>query len=417
MNIIERGRVFVQSLKELLQRTVWDWKRCPRCRGMDTCKWGFYTRHPWTLHGRKVVPIQRHYCNACRGSYSEEHPGLVRGSWYGREVHRCAVDHWQHGRTSLRRAAELVRSWIGRQERWLMWHPWVEGEGEGCTLCASTIHRWLDQAGEKAEQAIEGQMAGIPCSYEMGTDGLWVRLRGGVKRVMLILEDSVSGVVWSTVVVQDEEHRCSWAALFRRAAQAGLELCRIQGVTSDGALGLTNYLQWVLILTDQQRCVLHLWQNLSRPLAQAVRGLTAKVAEVTRQELRVLIHGVLDAVTYEQAEGALAKLQAHPQGGAVASFLQERLKSALIHLQHEGLLRVSPEWRWRDYRQRLSRGRNHGSDQRQERAGLVWSTYHNFTPAQERKERKRQYRHPGQSPLEAAGASPGAISYLDALGI
>ena len=384
---------------------------------MDTVKWGFYTRHPWTLQGRQTVRIQRHYCHRCERTYSEPPCRLVRGSWYGRDVHRCAVDQWLHGRTSLRRAAEFIRSWIGGQERWLIWHPWLEREGEGCTLCASTIHRWLDRAGEYAEQGLKGQMAGIPCSYELGTDGMWVRLRGGVKRVMLMLEDSVSGVVWPPVVVEDEDHRASWQALFDRAAQAGLELWRIQGVTSDGAWGLAQYMRWVLRRTDWQRCVLHLWRNLSRPLAHAVQGMPAEIAEETRKDLRALGREVLDALTPEQAQVALAKLAAHPQGAEVATFLRDHLESALVHLHHDGLNRVSPEWRWRDHRLRLSRGRNHGSDQRQERAGLVWSIYHDFTRAQKRKERKRHYRHPGQSPLQAAGASPGAVSYLDALAV
>jgi len=81
------------------------------------------------------------------------------------------------------------------------------------------------------------------------------------------------------------------------------------------------------------------------------------------------------------------------------------------------LQRVTPEWYWRDFRLRLSRGRNHGSEPRLERAALVWAIYHNFEPAQWRSERKRHYRYPGQSPLEVAGAPPGQVTYLDALGV
>ena len=47
-----------------------------------------------------------------------------------------------------------------------------------------------------------------------------------------------------------------------------------------------------------------------------------------------------------------------------------------------GLVRVGPEWVWRDFRLRLSHGRNHGSEVRLERAALVWAIYRNFTPAQ-----------------------------------
>jgi hypothetical protein len=81
------------------------------------------------------------------------------------------------------------------------------------------------------------------------------------------------------------------------------------------------------------------------------------------------------------------------------------------------LVRVSPEWCWRDFRLGLGHGRNHGSAARLERAALRWAIYRNFTPAQERSERKRQYRSAGRSPLARAGALPGAVSYLDALAI
>jgi len=52
-----------------------------------------------------------------------------------------------------------------------------------------------------------------------------------------------------------------------------------------------------------------------------------------------------------------------------------------------------------------------------ERAAVLWALYHNFEPAQRRSERKRHYRHPGQSALQVAGVPPGQVSYLDALGI
>ena len=114
MNIIERGRAHLQSLVTLAKRSVWDWKRCPLCGGRWTNCWGTYTRHPWFLdRGQQAVRVQRHMCYACKRTYSEQSPLLVRGSWYAREVHRCALDHWQHGGSSLRRTAEFLRSWLG----------------------------------------------------------------------------------------------------------------------------------------------------------------------------------------------------------------------------------------------------------------------------------------------------------------
>ena len=123
--------------------------------------------------------------------------------------------------------------------------------------------------------------------------------------------------------------------------------------------------------------------------------------------------------SYEQAEAALVMLRSHPLGAAIAKLLNEHLDRILVHLvaYYAGLQRVTPEWYWRDFRLRLSRGRNHRSDQRLERAALVWAIYHNFEPAQWRSERKRHYRHPGQSALQVAGVPPGQVSYLDALGV
>jgi hypothetical protein len=140
-------------------------------------------------------------------------------------------------------------------------------------------------------------------------------------------------------------------------------------------------------------------------------------AQAFVEELRGLVRGILDATSYDRAEQALTLLTAHAWGEALADWLRPLLDASLIYLMadHQGLLRVAPEWYWHDFRQRASHGRNHGSDPRPERALLVWAVYRNFTPAERRYEQTRHYRHPGQSPLEVAGAQPGKLSYLDAL--
>ncbi len=237
--------------------------------------------------------------------------------------------------------------------------------------------------------------------------------------------DSASGLLWPPVVETGEESRGSWRRLFQRAKEAGLGLQAIGALTSDGAHGLLGYLRQELPWVHHQRCVWHLWRNLSRELARQASGAAAgllgqaarRAGKQVRGELVALIRGVLDAQSYETAEACLAKLKAHPRGARIWKLLNQQFDAALVHLldRHRGLIRVTPEWCWRDFRQRLSHGRNHGSDQRLERAALVWAIYHNFTPAQWRSERKRNYRRPGQSSLEVAGSPPGEISYLDAL--
>ena len=429
MNIIQRGEHFVQSLRDLARRTIWDWHRCPHCGSTDTCRWSSYARHPWTLEGRQIVQVPRHRCNVCKRTYSEQSAFLVRRSWYARDVHRYTIDLWQHGGSSLRRVVEFVRSLLGRQERWLLWRPLAESpaEVEQCHLGASTAHRWLDRAGKEAEKTVSGQLEGIATSGQVQADGLWARLRGGAKRVVLLLVDSVTGLMWPPVVVEEEDNELAWGHLFERASEAGLDLDALHGLVSDGARGLLGFLRGALKWVNHQRCVWHLWRNLSAELAKQVSkaavglvGAAAKAArEVARQELVALIHGVLDASSRAQAEAALVQLKAHRLGTELSRTLEEHLDAALVHLMdyNRGLLRVGPECYWRDFRLRLSRGRNHGSEQRLERAALVWAIYHNFTPAQWRSERKRHYRRPGQSALEVAGAPAGKISYLDALGV
>jgi transposase-like protein len=429
MNIIERARAFRQELRALAERTGWDWRRCPYCGDTLTCKWGSYSRRPWTFTGRSVVRVPRHRCERCRRTYSEQSAWLVRGSWYAREVQRGAIDYWQHGGLSLRRTAELWRSWLGRQERWLLWRPLAQPPPRDvqCFLSASTVHRWLDRAGRRARPQAVGQLEGIPTSGQLATDGLWARLRGGARRVVLLLTDSVSGVVWPPVVVAGEEATRPWQRLFVRARAAGLHQEDVWGVTSDGASGLSAYLRQHWSWVNHQRCVWHLWRGLGGELAaQAAAAASegagraaAQLRRQTRAELAALLRAVFDAASEAAAWEAHVQLAAHPRGRGLAAALREHVAAALVHRRkyQAGLTRVGPEWCWRDFRLRLGHGRNAGSAGRLERTALVWAIYRNFTPAQERSERKRKYRHPGQCPLAVAGVPPGEVSYLDALAV
>jgi hypothetical protein len=291
------------------------------------------------------------------------------------------------------------------------------------------VERWLDQAGLAAKAGVAEQWVGATSSGQLATDGLWARLRGKTKRVVLALVDTVTGVVWPPVVVAGEETAAAWATLFARAEQAGLVLRDVRGVTSDGATGLESYRRQALPWVSHQRCVFHLWRGLSGAFATAVATVVAtaeltgaaarRAARQTRRTLSELVRGVYDAATEAEAQAALARLAAHELGAALAALVAGHLEAARYYHcgYNQGLGRASPEWLWRDFRLRSSHGRNHGSDQRLERAALLWAIYHNFEPAQDRSERKRTYRHPGQAPLMVAGLAPGTISYLDALAV
>ena len=431
MTIVDRGRAFVQGLRALAERKVWEWRRCPRCGETETCKWGSYERRPWFLSGRETVRVQRHRCHGCGRTYSEGSALLVRGGWYAREVRRSALDSWQHLGTSTRRTAEVLRSWLGRQERWQLWRPLdpVPADALACHLSASTVERWLDQAGATAQASVVEQLTGVESSGQLATDGLWARLRGRTKRVVLALVDNATGVVWPPVVVAGEGTAAAWAPLFTRAAQAGLILSELRGIASDGATGLESYRRQALPWVSHQRCVFHLWRGLSGAFAAAVATVVAaaeltgaaarRAARQTRRTLIDLVRGVYDAATDAEAQAALARLAAHELGAPLAALVAAHLEAARYYHcgDNQGLGRASPEWLWRDFRLRLGHGRNHGAEPRLERAALLWAIYHNFEPAQARSERKRTYRYPGQSPLAVAGLSPGTVSYLDALAV
>lgn len=429
MTIMERGRVFLQWVRGLARRTPWDERQCPRCRGHDTWKHGSYQRRPWTLAGRQTVRMQRYWCRHCRRTFTPERAEVARRCWYGQDVRRCAIDLWQHGGSSVRRTAEWVRSVVGRQERWQVWRPWTSAPPRTacCRLGASTVQRWLDAAGQRAEQAVRRGLADVPTSGQLGADGLWARLTGKTKAVVLLLSDRVTGVVYPPVVVASEDDPAAWGRLFLRAARAGLRVSRVHGVVSDGTRGLAQFLEGRLIWVHHQRCVFHLWRNLATLLAAAtttavggLRGAAATVVRrATRRELRALLHAVLDAADAATAVAALKTLAAHRLGAVLARALRNELDQVLVYqgAVNAGLGRVGPEWHWRDFRLRLSRGRNHRSTARLERAATLWAVYHNFEPAQRRSERKRTYRRPGRCPLAVAGVPPGDVSYLDALAI
>ena len=93
-----------------------------------------------------------------------------------------------------------------------------------------------------AQASVPGQLQDLAQSTELGTDGLWARLRGGATRVVLLLADSVTGVLWPPVVAEREDQAAPWQRLFERARLAGLDWQGLRGVTSDGAQGLSAFL-------------------------------------------------------------------------------------------------------------------------------------------------------------------------------
>jgi hypothetical protein len=210
--------------------------------------------------------------------------------------------------------------------------------------------------------------------------------------------------------------------LVTRAEQAGPVLSELRGIASDGATGLESHRRQALPWVGHQRRVFHLWRGLSGVLAAAVATAGAatalagagarRAAKQTRRTHIDLVRGVYDAATEAGARAAPARLAAPELGQVLAALVALQREAARIYRcgYNQGLGRASPEWLWRDFRLRSSRGPNHGPEQRLERAALLWAPRHDFEPAQDRSERKRTDRHPGHAPLAVAGLPPGDIT-------
>ena len=413
MNIIARADQFRQRLFGIRDLSTYDWKCCPHCGSEGTDCNGGYHRHPYTEGGRIDVYVQCHICKACRRSYYETDASLIKGSHYSRSVHRMAIDHCVHFGSSVRKTAELLRSLVGHQERWRLWNPLSKDEPRvPCTLAPSTIQRWLDRAGAAAEKSIPGQAGGARLSRA-----------GGHRRA--VGQDEGQGLPSPP----RNEGLCHGDHLSpgggsRGGDQGGLEGDVRQGRRCRPGPGGTprggrRRGQGTLRLHEhppaggQPPAVRLPYLEEPRPSLkkQGKRG--------SDPELVALVRAVLDSPSRVSAEAALVRLSAVAGGKALAKRLLPNLDAALVHTLrfNEGIARVGPEWMWRDFRLRLSHGRNHGSDSRLERTALVWAIYHNFQPTQERREKRRRYRHPGLSPLEVAGHPPGQASYLDALAV
>ena len=175
MHIIDRGRAFVQSLRELITRSAWEWRRCPHCGSTDTWRWGTYSRHPWSFEGRQLVVVPRHRCLRCGRTYSEQSAYLMRGSWYTREVHR-PLAAWSKLSAPDGGTDALLAGQTGAIPRL------AALGGVTCPPVRCTAG-WMGPGGWPSE-GVEGQLAGVVSTEVAGTDGLWARLRGGAQRVV-----------------------------------------------------------------------------------------------------------------------------------------------------------------------------------------------------------------------------------------
>ncbi len=127
-----------------------------------------------------------------------------------------------------------MRSWMGHQEQ-LLYGTHSVARGEQGTLSASTVHRWLDGAGQRA--SVPGQLEGIETG--LGTDGLWAKL----KRARSCGWCCSGQRQWPIHPPGPAAERGArgWGAPCWNAQAAGLDLQKLRGICSDGANGLLSY--------------------------------------------------------------------------------------------------------------------------------------------------------------------------------
>ena len=419
MNIVQRAARFVQSLRQ-----PDDARRCRHCGSTRTKKHGFYTRRVCLLRGVRRVRVPRYRCHSCGQTYSLPDRRWASRARYGREVQRKGLDLYFHLGASWRQVAEWLRGEIrpgaGRSRQWCPCRRAVGGDRPGARLSHVTVWRWAMRAGERAAAGwAEGGWAGVAhFSGGVVADATAICIRGVWQRVHLIA-DGVSRVGMSLERWR-EEGEAYVAGRFRLwLGQWGIAWQEVKVLVSDGAQVYAGVLARVLRQARQQRCLFHLWRNLLPDLKTYEAEAGQEAGRWVRFLLRLLwaIPTLAEAwVGLEDIERTLGEIP------ALAEVLRtvRRTLPELWGIVEAGLAvgeRTSnvAERFFRRLKQRTRRMGCFMSEGGADHFLAAWLVYANCEPYQVRKERKRVYRHPGQSPLEVGGAEMLGYSWLDLL--
>jgi alcohol dehydrogenase, propanol-preferring len=160
---------------------------------------------------------------------------LVARSWSTRGVHRAAIDHWQHVGTSLRRTAEVLRSWIGHQERWQLWHPLDTPTRERAgrfNLGDRVGVAWIYSACGQCAYCSTGQENLCPDFKATGRDA-----NGGYAEYMTVPEGSAHRIPDTFTDAEAAPLLCAGAVGYRALRLAGLQDGQALGLTGFGASG------------------------------------------------------------------------------------------------------------------------------------------------------------------------------------
>jgi transposase-like protein len=399
MNIIESAWDFV---KKLLDPT--DPWRCPYCHQRMTKKHGFYTVTIRDVGGVHQEKVQRYWCHLCHCTYSPPDPRREARARYTSQVRRKALDLYFHVGSSLRAAAQWLRSEINQgTERALIWNPLLRLQPPAETIARlnhSSVWHWEQEAAQRVQrQAQQGRLQRlIRFSGALVADASAIYIRG-VPTPLHLIADAVTRVGLVVGRLRTESETVI-AGQFRLAlAWWALRAEDVRVLISDGAAYYRYVLDRVLRWAKQQRSLFHLWRNITPHL----QAFAEHAADEAMDILHDMIHAVWDAPSLQEAQDAFSALQSlwsHvPELQLVIQLIGKTLEEALLHTSQvvDGMGRTSnvAERFFRRYRQRIRRMGCFMSNGGCDAFNLLWLTYINLEPYQRRQERKRRYRHPG----------------------
>jgi len=243
----------------------------------------------------------------------------------------------------------------------------------------------------------------------------------GVWQSVHVIADMGSRVAMQLERLSDESE-LYLAGRFRVwLADWGLKWPAVKGLISDGAGVYYGVLRLVLRQAQQQRCLFHLWRNVLPDLGSYQAEAGEQAGLWVRFALKALLAApnLADAyVGLEDVERSFGHLPAL-QGGLRT--LRHTLPElwGLVEAGLPASERTSniAERFFRRFKQRTRRMGNFMSEPGADKFMAAWLVYVNCEAYQWRRERKRHYRYPGQSPLSIGQADLHGCGWLDVLEI
>jgi len=113
---------------------------CKECGNDEFHSWVAYHRNVRTLKGTIAVPVYRFQCKMCKATTAQYFDFVEPGKWYGKDVQRSELNAFMSHNNSTRDSAN-----------------WVDEEHKIC-VSNSTVWRWMQEKGEKAEQIMQEEI-------------------------------------------------------------------------------------------------------------------------------------------------------------------------------------------------------------------------------------------------------------------